>query len=71
MGNLRALCSLCNLGEKDRAPAPPQYRKIMSVLRPAREETQRMVLDFLLKKFGTSEVSAQGDLPFFKRENDS
>ena len=51
ISNLRALCELCNLGEKDRAPAPPKYRKVMTLLRSADEAVQRQVLDFLRRKF--------------------
>lgn len=49
--NLRALCSDCNLGEKDVMPMPPTTRKIMALLRNARIDTQREVLAKLLRRF--------------------
>lgn len=51
--NLRVLCALCNGGEKNLAPAPPRFLKVMAVLRPADEDVQQKVLDWLSRKFAS------------------
>ena len=51
-GNLRALCSWCNQGAKNITAEPPSHVWLMAQLRRAREDDQRVALEWLQRKFG-------------------
>ena len=51
VSNLRALCSACNQGAQDRAPAPPDRRRLLGQLRRANVEDQQEALKWLERKF--------------------
>lgn len=53
MSNLRVLCSTCNQGAQDRAPAPPSRTQLLGHLRRANVEDQREALAWLTRKFRT------------------
>ena len=48
--NLRAICSVCNEGAQNLAPAPPPLRELLVAVRRADMATQRKVLDWLNKR---------------------
>ena len=54
VSNLRALCSACNQGAQDRAPAPPSLTRLFSHLRRANIEDQEEVLKWLRRKFNST-----------------
>ena len=49
--NLRAVCSNCNEGLQNAAPAKPDRVLLLSQIRRATIDDQRAVLDWLLTKF--------------------
>lgn len=49
--NLRTLCSTCNQGAKNITPVKPPAVWLLSQVRRAGQEEQRVVLEWLLKKF--------------------
>ena len=51
LANLRALCSACNQGAKNLTSEPPRYVWLLTQVRRAKEDDQRKILDWLLKKF--------------------
>lgn len=51
-GNLRAVCTNCNEGLQNAAPQKPDRIQLLSQIRRATIDDQRVVLDWLLKKFG-------------------
>ena len=50
--NLRALCSTCNQGAKSITSEKPSVIWLLSQIRRAGQEEQRIVFDWLVKKFG-------------------
>lgn len=50
--NLRAVCSNCNEGLQNAAPAKPDTLVVLSTVRRATIDDQQQVLTWLLKKFG-------------------
>lgn len=50
--NLRAICTNCNEGLQNAAPAKPDQVILLSQLRRAPIEDQKAVLNWLLSKFG-------------------
>lgn len=51
LGNLRALCSICNQGAKNITPNPTPEIKLMTLVRQGNEKSQIAVLKQLAKKF--------------------
>jgi 5-methylcytosine-specific restriction endonuclease McrA len=51
-GNLRAICTNCNEGLQNAAPAKPDRIILLSQIRRAPINDQKAVLEWLLKKFG-------------------
>jgi hypothetical protein len=51
-GNLRAVCTNCNEGLQNAAPQKPDRIQLLSQIRRATIDDQKVVLDWLLKKFG-------------------
>ena len=52
LGNLRALCSVCNQGARNLVQEPPSWTWLLSQLRRATQDDQRAALDWLKHKFG-------------------
>jgi 5-methylcytosine-specific restriction endonuclease McrA len=52
LSNLRALCSTCNQGAKNITGEKPTAIWLLSQVRRAGQDEQRVVFDWLLKKFG-------------------
>jgi HNH endonuclease len=50
-GNLKAVCSVCNEGAKNLTLDRPSLQKLLIQVRRATGDDQRIVLDWLLKKF--------------------
>ncbi len=55
-GNLRAVCSNCNEGLQNTSPPKPSSIHLLSQIRRATIDDQRAVLEWLLKKFKSSET---------------
>lgn len=53
-GNLRAVCTNCNEGLQNAGPPKPQRILLLSQIRRATIDDQKVVLDWLLKKFNLS-----------------
>ena len=51
VANLRALCSACNQGAQDRAPAPPDRKRLLGHIRRANVDDQQEALKWLKHKF--------------------
>jgi hypothetical protein len=51
LGNLRALCSVCNEGAANITPDRPTSQKLLAQIRRAPRTAQREVLEWLRKKF--------------------
>ena len=51
LGNLRAICSVCNEGAKNLTTDRPSARKLLIQMRRATGADQLAVLDWLLKKY--------------------
>ena len=51
--NLRAVCTNCNEGLQNAAPPKPDRIILLSQLRRATIDDQKVVLNWLLKKFGS------------------
>lgn len=49
--NLKALCSVCNEGASNVTVPPPNALKLLALIRKATKADQRVVLEFLKKKF--------------------
>lgn len=54
LSNLRTLCSTCNQGAKNITGEKPTAIWLLSQVRRAGQDEQRAVLNWLLKKFGSS-----------------
>jgi hypothetical protein len=52
LSNLRALCSTCNQGAKNVTAEKPTHIWLLSQIRRAGQDEQRVVLEWLRKKFG-------------------
>ncbi len=52
IGNLRAICSNCNEGLQNAAPAKPDFINLKSQLRRASQDDQMEILKWLCMKFG-------------------
>lgn len=50
--NLRALCTACNEGLQNTAPAKPARRDLLIAIRRATRDDQQHVMEWLLQKFG-------------------
>lgn len=50
--NLRAVCTNCNEGLQNTAPPKPDRLHLLAQIRRATIDDQRVVLDWLLQKFG-------------------
>lgn len=57
LSNLRALCSTCNQGAKNITTEKPSVIWLLTQIRRAGIDEQRAVLNWLLKKFGSSSMS--------------
>jgi HNH endonuclease len=55
-GNLRAICSNCNEGLQNAAPPKPDQVHLLSQIRRATIDDQKIVLDWLLNKFRLQSV---------------
>jgi hypothetical protein len=51
-GNLRAVCTNCNEGLQNAAPQKPDRIQLLAQIRRATIDDQKIVLDWLLRKFG-------------------
>jgi hypothetical protein len=51
LGNLRALCSVCNEGASNITPERPSLLKLKALIRKAKNEDQLEILKLLLSKF--------------------
>lgn len=58
LGNLRAQCSACNEGAKDLAQEPPSWTWLLSQVRRATVADQQAVLQWLQRRFGNDEPTA-------------
>jgi 5-methylcytosine-specific restriction endonuclease McrA len=53
-GNLRAVCTNCNEGLQNAAPAKPDRIQLLAQIRRATIDDQKVVLEWLQKKFEKS-----------------
>jgi len=60
LSNLRALCSTCNQGAKNVTAEKPSTIWLLSQIRRAGIEEQRVVLAWLKKKFGNQDEQSSG-----------
>ena len=56
--NLRAICDCCNEGLQNTSPMKPDRIHLLSQVRRATLDDQQALLDWLLRKFGTSKPTA-------------
>jgi hypothetical protein len=52
-GNLRAICANCNEGLQNTSPPKPDQIQLLAMIRRATIDDQKLVLDWLVKKFAT------------------
>lgn len=57
-GNLRAQCSACNEGAKNLTQEPPSWTWLLGQIRRATVADQQAALEWLQKKFGSDESTA-------------
>jgi hypothetical protein len=59
--NLRAICDACNEGLQNTSPMKPDRIHLLSQVRRATIDDQRVLLDWLLRKFGLAILTPNSD----------